>query len=986
MGYKTRDWLTIYTVTHILWHSVSGTDRRFLLDKAETDFIIKMERGKDFSGKLNNFFIILFLVGGISAGFPPDVDIMGISSFNKYFRVQGPPDVSTQSTVEHLQSQLSPNSKYPSVPDLTTIIASFGEQNCFILINNFQGINLPGDLNHPILSRQPQPALFWRRQRDLPSPSIFSYDMVWVPSYFKIGRSSETGMNCSISKFFPEQLRIFKRRPTKFRDLCLRPDLFSLSAHSKPWNCQVQIGLFPSPYIQKDGIKYPQTFQYFVDPAINKFSLLRFTFPSLISSVNLFVVNDTYLESIKFNDLLWGSIFANLIQSDPRGQINGPLAAHAIFLIAKVSLLTPIMISNSTLEHHSKIDSISLVKLGTHFETSFDSEFIQRITLKADSDLKSISRLNNLLYPNFGKELTAFNFVEEERNTNLLRYVFIHLKHCKNYISNGNFLSEGGLPFEASTEKLAHAYAHLWIEIMQNYTLQLDKIGTDCENGELKHYSNIFWRSMYSKDLIVNVKTNLFISENPQLNPLNFKDQLNSLRFITCGLKGYKGFVSARVARVFDTTVRLGIFVSPLILIVALKYLHEASAWVDPNNEDGLHYPYWLHSSLFSYFLTIYASVFEQSSPFLRSLSKVQRLRWIIGAVLLVLLVISNTYKNTHIFNMISPSKPVPYETIRELISAGFTIYSRTNYINFKMTWFWNGEPQILLNDTNNGHRIVEAKLTRFGLWSEIHSLHLRLRSRVRIEHLNLESDSSKKLSELHQNTRLHSETKQILLQFACNTSILNSYKSGERLDIQFWNEEKIILFSELAQCDKTALVLPEYVCNEFASMLQRPKEGGNAHLSSQFINIGKENYADIYLSFSLSGLVPPIMIERIKGTISGGLWDWWMKFIKTTRSSEQQIDIANFMTPFPISLKEKSGSELYGNITVYFAAWLCGLALASTAFLAEKRSILTNYLKFVWRIVNNSVSFCSMELTIIILSLRFYYWKFCKRRITRFK
>lgn len=43
---------------------------------------------------------------------------------------------------------------------------------------------------------------------------------------------------------------------------------------------------------------------------------------------------------------------------------------------------------------------------------------------------------------------------------------------------------------------------------------------------------------------------------------------------------------------------------------------------------------------------------------------------------------LSNAYKNKNMYNMILPTKPVPYQYLQELVNDNFTIYTRSAYVN----------------------------------------------------------------------------------------------------------------------------------------------------------------------------------------------------------------------------------------------------------------------------------------------------------------
>lgn len=75
--------------------------------------------------------------------------------------------------------------------------------------------------------------------------------------------------------------------------------------------------------------------------------------------------------------------------------------------------------------------------------------------------------------------------------------------------------------------------------------------------------------------------------------------------------------------------------------------------------------------------ISVLRGILEQGDKILerRELRKVTALFILMGVVL------SNGYKNSNVYNMVSPRKPLPYEHIRELFRDNFTLYSILNSI-----------------------------------------------------------------------------------------------------------------------------------------------------------------------------------------------------------------------------------------------------------------------------------------------------------------
>ncbi|MES2284903.1 MAG: hypothetical protein V4547_04380 [Bacteroidota bacterium] len=77
--------------------------------------------------------------------------------------------------------------------------------------------------------------------------------------------------------------------------------------------------------------------------------------------------------------------------------------------------------------------------------------------------------------------------------------------------------------------------------------------------------------------------------------------------------------------------------------------------------------------------------IFEQGNPFTTTTINTPSLKWILSAVFLACLVISNAYKRDNILKMIQPRGKVPYEFFSQLVQHSFEIYTRASRVT--QTW-----------------------------------------------------------------------------------------------------------------------------------------------------------------------------------------------------------------------------------------------------------------------------------------------------------
>lgn len=76
--------------------------------------------------------------------------------------------------------------------------------------------------------------------------------------------------------------------------------------------------------------------------------------------------------------------------------------------------------------------------------------------------------------------------------------------------------------------------------------------------------------------------------------------------------------------------------------------------------------------------LTFLKVILEQGDPFPASVGNVTKFLVIIGLLLLMGIILSNAYKNTNVYNMVVPKRPLVYKDLKDLLKDGFTIYTRS--------------------------------------------------------------------------------------------------------------------------------------------------------------------------------------------------------------------------------------------------------------------------------------------------------------------
>lgn len=154
----------------------------------------------------------------------------------------------------------------------------------------------------------------------------------------------------------------------------------------------------------------------------------------------------------------------------------------------------------------------------------------------------------------------------------------------------------------------------------------------------------------------------LFISMAPnnayRLVQAKYINTRYGLRFISCGRPLVSSLPFQELLNAFTEQVWIGLCCS--IVVVVLFFHQSGQNWQ---------------------FIAVAIKIYlEQGNPYTSKLLRRQSFSFLNVLILITGIVISNAYKNTNIYNMISPRYPVPYETYSQLISDDFSIFVRYDF------------------------------------------------------------------------------------------------------------------------------------------------------------------------------------------------------------------------------------------------------------------------------------------------------------------
>lgn len=463
-------------------------------------------------------------------------------------------------------------------------------------------------------------------------------------------------------------------------------------------------------------------------------------------------------------------------------------------------------------------------------------------------------------------------------------------------------------------QHVGRAYASIWISIMGNRTLR--DWETICENGiEVEENDGRYRYKSITLHLLPYLR-------GYQYFPYFVQDRLSTLRFVSCGKPGYNPFAFEELTNIFDTWIWSSILFAIVVVAILLK--------IQSGSVDNV------RAILISMKVLL-----EQGDNGVND----KRVRCSVGWYILMGIVLSNAYKNTNIYNIISPRNPIPYEKMEQLISDKFTVYTRVIYLDVSLPDLMNSSEvlnQYLIGggsiagvDQNDllviavsevaaaMRAVVEAIInmqsrerveTQFQAISEIAIVKSGVRNGAALqsnleEHINI---SHQKILEI-----LYTYVSEAQFDFADLFVMTQAVIQQQLTKLKEYDSE--FLRKTFFDCKNVALILPENMCQDY---LKKAKAGNIPH-----VFVGKELYSEVECSFSLKGAIPLSITKRIKSIREGGIWERWTNLI----ISAGPTPVANVV----------AAAKMDGNIIIIYFILLLGLTLSLLVAIIEFRGIV---------------------------------------------
>lgn len=544
---------------------------------------------------------------------------------------------------------------------------------------------------------------------------------------------------------------------------------------------------------------------------------------------------------------------------------------------------------------------------------------------------KDVETLRTLLHSSNGNmkwELTIFSIVREHVFGNMFRF----LLKCGAQIN----------PLKTWEERVSHAYGMIWLAIMANYTVQASSTGF-CINGieVAQKPENLHLRPRIEFGLVPYVKGFHYF-------PYFAKDPFNDLRFVSCGQRGYSQIPFEQLISIFDKWI----WILLLLSIFGMTLLTKIFGHLEQDCVTSRSY---LMSSL-KVFLEQGDSIYDTKRHIM------------LGCFVLMAVVISNAYKNTNVYEMIAPRKPIPYEAFQELVTDNFSILTRLASLDFRIIGFDETFSEGLVA---GGGFLTKLNSSSMETWmiSEVGHVTSSILEGLKATQVPGDANVTESLahsiivkSGVRSAARFHSDISSLLESVHRRMQRLEkSFAQVDDLDaflLNFTNsarmeEENIKMLDSytceeaLLNCSRTAIILPRHLCRK---LFKKVKENGK----KSHVFVGKESYSQVEWMFTLEGALPPFLPKRVKGAHETGLWERWSKLVdvgeETTGGGGDDV----------------KATRMDGNVVVIFVVWISGVGVSIVIMMFE---FLFGILYVYWERGENVMKLC------LYFTFRFRCW-----------
>ncbi|CAL8146871.1 unnamed protein product [Orchesella dallaii] len=500
-----------------------------------------------------------------------------------------------------------------------------------------------------------------------------------------------------------------------------------------------------------------------------------------------------------------------------------------------------------------------------------------------------------------------------------------------------------------------------WLQILRryNYTFLYNFHSIRCSTHDIKLHEIEFDAEFVGCSNIIGIHDK--ISPTAVSHPLALDDPIRKMGFISCGSSAVQALAFRELFRVFDgylwtCLVVFNLIIMPVVLCI-IVYLSD-------KNQTTSDLPGAVRKISFSsrFFFQPVIILLEQGGAFTNKNLNAAALRWVAAALILVAIVLSNSYKYDNVYNIMLPRKKAPLWFFHQLIKENFSIYTRTSYVylDLRNRDFTYAEKiyrrefkaelsghATFLSDNNSEPAVIYSELITIYIREAdiLQFLSMEFLSPWQEENGPNNGSIQETLKfnldvfgNLLKNTKLHPLEKtlphHLILGNVNGYTILQLMQRRK----EFESQQAHKFLQILKECQNTAFVLPyANIVNLFTKL----RNHGNSKLT-----IGKEILLERNIGMALQGWISNHLIYTIGWFQDFGYWKHVRNIYWKNLTSIAHVN----------SDYTHQTSQISGNILVIFVTLLCGHSLAVLSYIFEIRKeiyiLLVSGVKSVYNIL----------------------------------
>lgn len=760
--------------------------------------------------------------------------------------------------------------EYPLVENLEEKMSSFVTSNCLIVVEIFHSVNILSQITIP-----------WIILGAAKFATFMKHDHVtgYRTNNENIATIKADIFNRPVSNLF-DNSNLYPSTLASYLHL----NYSHLSLQNKPWNCEVNLLLYPPENYYQD-IYRPKISTKVPDKPIP-------SFPSLpVPSIKIFVHEETSIEK-----------HTNLIREI--GEI-----CNDIFLFLSVN---KVVSQQNKLNHLvGAINRALLVRMCPNewysdMETSY-------IVLEDDStDSRKLETLFNKGLP---PPSTNFRWIFEPKVAPTQETVFSQMERYLVVCVP----PRDKLFLNSAVRRIGYGYASIWLDVMQNYTILT--YDTWCSRRYEKPKPESM-KNALALDLIPYLKSQ-------KIFPFFPRDVKSSLRFISCGKGDFSSLQFGELINVYDKWC-WGLIIAVCFALATLLRL--------PKDSDKSLYQFDLLSPI-SILLEQCDGVLEK-----KNFKVATGTFLLMGIVLSNAYRNKNVYNMVaprhplafkYAWELLARNFTL-YTRVESL-----EVYDNDKLHNVSLRLKLIGGSHRIISESHSIIIIISEvasvmeKITDSFIWHSQKQTHLKKKDETDTE-MNL-SQPAINSSGVLERAILNPTVEQLLVGSDAFRSLYNVPESMQMMFLQqylklkmgtFLETEDSVLFEALRRCKNIALILPDYLCQKYLKTL-------TSQWMQTDVYVGKEVYSAVEWMFRLgrgskygeTEMWSRHLLRRIKAAHESGHWDRWSRLEEELEES----DNAYMKTQHPVA------AGMSGNIVVVFALFMCGIGLAIVSFLFEK-------------------------------------------------